>query len=115
MCNCYSKTQEEKTEVILNSKKPDPKRYLKKIVKIQAFVRGHLTRKKYFRTLLQLYNDKVLENLHKYAYNYHLRRGKRLNNYAYNFQKDSEDPQFGQRQFRPATQIPNGGMYKGEW
>lgn len=114
-CQCFARPQEEKTELSLNKKKPDPKLYLKNILKIQSVIRGHLARKAFFGMRLQGYNQRVIDNLLKYAYNYHLKQNKKMPAFQYNYLEDNTDPLFQERQFRPVTHIANGGIYKGEW
>lgn len=114
-CQCFSRSQEEKTELQLNKKKPDPKNYLKNIIKIQSFIRGYQVRKKYFNLCLKNYNNRVIDNLHKYAQTCHMKRDRKLPPFIYDYEKDNEDPHFEERQFRPVLPIPNGGFYKGEW
>ena len=114
-CQCFSKSQEEKLELSFNKKKPDPKGYLKNIIKIQSFIRGYQVRKKYFSLRLKNYNNRVINNLHEYAEACHEKRGKKLPPHIYDYDKDNQDPRFEERQFRPVLPIAIGGSYKGEW
>ena len=114
-CSCLSKTSKEEENEFSVRKKPDPKLFLKKILKIQAFYRGYLARKKYYNMRLDSYNFKVCENLKSFAAQYLNSRFKKITPYVYNLEEDFKDPEFEKRQFRPATQIGNGGTYLGEW
>ncbi len=115
-CQIFSTKQEEKIiEIDSSNKKPDPKNYLKNIIKVQSFIRGHLARKKCFGVRLGSYNNRVNDNLHSYGQSYNIKRGKKLAPFTYANEKDLEDPLFEERQFHPAVKIQDGGTYKGEW
>ena len=115
-CQTNPKILEEKVEIKRRERpKPDPKAYLMSIVKIQAYFKGYLARKGCFKARLGGYNNRILENLNNYGHNYNYMLGNRLPLYNYTYEKDHEDPYFEYREFRPATQLASGGVYKGEW
>ena len=114
-CSCLSKTGKEEDSEFSVRKKTDPKLFLKKILKIQAFYRGYLARKKYYKMRLDSYNQKVCENLRSFSAHYLNSRFNNVVPYVYAFEEDFKDPEFEKRQFRPATQIGNGGTFLGEW
>ena len=114
-CQTYPKVMEEKVEVIRTNPKPDPKNYLRTIIKLQAFVRGQQARKTSFTKRLGNYNDRITKNLNSYGHNYNANKGIILPPFDYNYKMDNEDLYFEYREFRPATQFANGGIYKGEW
>lgn len=114
-CQTTPKNLEAKTEFEVNNKKPDPQNFLKNVIKIQSFVRGALSRKKYFKEQLKNYNDQIIDRLQDYGHNYNFNRGKRLPVFNYSYEKDHEDPEFETRKFLPAVQTEGGGVYRGEW
>ena len=125
-CSCLSKSSNsdahsEKTFNKINSqefKRPHSasKAYdEEKIIQIQAYYRGHRARQRVYKMKLDYYKEKVIEQLHAFSesmtHNVHHRK---LPPFQYQ-EDESDDPDFNNRVFKPATELAGGGVYVGEW
>ncbi len=85
-----------------------------KIIKIQAVIRGYLTRRKVMRNINEQYKQKVNEQLAAYSsaiLNFNTR-----NHSGFYFGFDDEDEDYNQyKEFRGPVTLENGAVYFGEW
>jgi hypothetical protein len=89
---------------------------LKKIIKIQALLRGWLERRKFQRIKIQAYNEKVNNILYDFSIT-HLGKFSKLPPYVFSDYSPAEtqSDEFNNRFFKNPTLLENGAIYIGEW
>lgn len=122
-CSCLSKSNGADREFEKNFTPLDPAKLRelaakvdqRKVTRIQANYRGYKARQQTYKLKLDLYKDKVIEQLHAFAQSMtHSTIHRTLPPFKYE-EDEENDADFYNRVFKPATDLAGGGVYVGEW
>lgn len=119
-CGClkdpFLKTEASSTLDIANNQRimEELQRNVPKIIKIQALIRGFLSRKKYIILMNEYYKTKVNEQLLAYSGTI-LNFNTRVLHSFYYGNDDEEDELNHLKEFRGCIDLENGAKYFGEW
>lgn len=119
-CGCL-KESAEKTELNAtiefsrtNKLTDELKRNEKKIIKIQALIRGFIYRKRFVFIINEYYKTKVNEQLSAYSSSI-LNFNTRISSSFYYGHDDEDEPYNNLKEFRGTVILENGAKYFGEW